>query len=281
MSDSPGDSDAENGESAEDVLTDVQDEEPTTTDSGGSSGEASRTTLDGPSEGNLDTTEEIMEATYRALCADGFASLTMQNIADECDKSTSLLHYHYDTKEELLVAFIEYILEDFEATVAQAASGDPGHRLVEFVSWFVLTPEDTDREAFHTALLELRSQAAFNERYRDQLKHSDDLLREAVADILSEGIEDGVFESVDVHKTAALLVATLDGARTRQLTLGDDRYTEVVATTTLERIVEPIRQPSATLPPLDDFLENSTDSSDETADNPDGSTAQSGGESPE
>ncbi|MFQ3319213.1 MAG: AcrR family transcriptional regulator [Natronomonas sp.] len=30
-----------------------------------------------------ETRERIMEATYRALCAHGYASLTMQDIADE------------------------------------------------------------------------------------------------------------------------------------------------------------------------------------------------------
>jgi AcrR family transcriptional regulator len=34
-----------------------------------------------------DTCEAIMSATYRALCAHGYADLTMQDIADETDKS--------------------------------------------------------------------------------------------------------------------------------------------------------------------------------------------------
>ena len=36
--------------------------------------------------------DEIMQGVYRALCAHGYADLTMQDIADECDCSTSLLH---------------------------------------------------------------------------------------------------------------------------------------------------------------------------------------------
>lgn len=210
----------------------------------------------------VETTEEIMEGTYRALCAHGYASLTMQDIADECGKSTSLLHYHYDTKEELLVSFIEYILDDFEETVARSADGDPIDRLVEFVSWFVLTPDDPDRQSFHSALLELRSQAPFDERYREQLTHSDDLLRETFAGILADGIDDGLFEPVDVERTAALLVATLDGARTRQLTLGDPDYTRVVAETAMERIVEPILATDATLPPLEQFVETNANPTD-------------------
>jgi len=65
-----------------------------------------------------ETRDRLMDATYRALCEHGYAALTMQDIADEGDCSKSLLHYHYDTKEELLVALLAYLLERFEARVA-------------------------------------------------------------------------------------------------------------------------------------------------------------------
>lgn len=49
--------------------------------------------------------EEIMEATYRALREHGYADLTIKRIAAEYGKSTAAVHYHYDTKEELLRRF--------------------------------------------------------------------------------------------------------------------------------------------------------------------------------
>ena len=164
--------------------------------------------------------DEIMDGVYRALCTHGYAGLTMQDIADECSKSKSLLHYHYDTKEDLLVAFLDRVISDFERRVTEAAGDSPAERLVAFVGWFVFEPADTDRESYHIALLELRSQGPFNRRIREQLRRSDRLLRGTVAEILSDGIDAGVFRDVDVDETAALLVATLDGARTRQITLG-------------------------------------------------------------
>ncbi|WP_434521488.1 TetR/AcrR family transcriptional regulator [Halorubrum sp. AS12] len=206
--------------------------------------------------------EEIMDGVYSALRAHGYADLTMQDIADECSKSKSLLHYHYDTKEDLLVAFLEYIVSDSEERIAARAADPPVERLVQFIGWFVFAPDETDREAFHIALLELRTQGPFNERIREQLARSDRLLRGTVADILADGIETGVFRDVDVEETAAMIVATLDGARTRQITLansvrGDeaDGYTRTVAEATLRRIVEPLLADGAELPPLDAAIE--------------------------
>ncbi len=188
---------------------------------------------------------EIMDGVYRALCANGHADLTMQNIADECSKSKSLLHYHYDTKEDLLVAFLDRVIDDFERRVDDRADRPPVDRLLEFVCWFVFEPEETNRESFHIALLELRSEGPFNDRVRSRLERSDDLLRGTVAEILHEGIDAGVVRDVDAEEMATLLVATLDGARTRQITLaGGDRdrppYTRAVAEAAVAHVVDPL-----------------------------------------
>ncbi|WP_418281618.1 TetR/AcrR family transcriptional regulator [Halorubrum sp. DTA98] len=203
--------------------------------------------------------DEIMDGVYRALCAHGYAGLTMQDIADECSKSKSLLHYHYDTKEDLLVAFLDRVISDFEDRVNERSDRPPVERLIEFICWFVFEPDETDRESFHIALLELRSQGPFNDRIRDQLERSDRLLRGTAAEILREGIDDGVFRDVDVEETAALFVATLDGARTRQITVaGGDRngppYTRTVAEAAVNRIVEPLLVDGVEHPSLDETI---------------------------
>lgn len=206
-------------------------------------------------------TDEIMDGVYQALCDHGYAALTMQDIADACNKSKSLLHYHYDTKADLLVAFFDQMLADYEEKIECRADKPPVERLVEFVARFVFSPEDTERASFHLALLEMRSQGPFNDRIRESLKRSDTLLRDTVSGILEDGIEAGVFEPVDVEETAALFVAMLDGARTRQITLSEgdaeeDTYTRTVAEQALERLVDPMLADGVDRPSLDDALDS-------------------------
>ncbi|MBP1921453.1 AcrR family transcriptional regulator [Halorubrum alkaliphilum] len=205
--------------------------------------------------------DEIMDGVYHALRAHGYADLTMQDIADECSKSKSLLHYHYDTKEDLLVAFLEHIITDSAERIEAHADDPATDRLVAFIGWFVFDADAVDREAFHIALLELRTQGPFNDRIREQLDRSDRVLRGTVAGILESGIEEGVFREVDVEETAALLVATLDGARTRQITLSgtaddgvDPTYTRRVAEASLTRVIDPILAEGVELPPLADGI---------------------------
>ena len=200
--------------------------------------------------------DEILDGVYRALWTHGYAELTMQDIASECDKSTSLLHYHYDTKEDLLVAFLDNMLSEYETRLGEERDRPPETRLVRFLARFVFDPDEDERQSFHVALLEMRSQGPFNERIREQLRRSDALLRETAVEILQDGIDAGVFEPIDVDRTAALLVAALDGARTRQITLveAEDTYTRTVVEELLTHVVEPILTADATLPSLDAVL---------------------------
>jgi AcrR family transcriptional regulator len=200
-------------------------------------------------------TDEILDGVHSALCTHGYANLTMQDIADECDRSTALLHYHYDTKEDLLVAFLDHIVSKYEGKLDAETDDPPEQRLVTFLARFVYAPEEDRRQSFHLALLEMRSQGPFNDRIREKLEYSDEVLRGTAADILRDGIEAGVFEDVDPDRTAALLVAALDGARTRQITLGEGQpeatYTRAVIEELLSQVVEPILADGVELPPLE------------------------------
>jgi AcrR family transcriptional regulator len=167
-----------------------------------------------------DTREEIMEATYRALCEHGYANLTMQAIADEFEKTKAVLHYHYDTKDELLAAFLEHLLDRFTNRLDVDSDG-PNARLDALIDELLLGLDDGDEESheFHTALLELRAQAPHNAAFREQLAANYDLLLDMLTAIIDDGIERGVFHDVDAERLAALIMATMLGGRVHQITL--------------------------------------------------------------
>ncbi|MDY6765277.1 MAG: TetR/AcrR family transcriptional regulator [Halobacteria archaeon] len=179
------------------------------------------------------THEEIMEATYRALCKHGYADLTMQKIADEFDKSKSLIHYHYDTKQDLLVALLDFMLDRFDEYVDIEEIESPRERLKELVKIFIMGTESekTGSEghwAFHTALLELRAQAPHNEAYKEQLTKNYDFMREIVVGIIEEGIEKGEFRDVDPERTADFILGAINGGRIHHITLEHDDLAESV-----------------------------------------------------
>jgi len=173
-----------------------------------------------PAEDAGDTHEAIMGATYRALCEHGYASLTMQDIADEFDKSRSLLHYHFDTKEDLLLAFVDQMIGWIGDRLAETETEDPLPRLAEYVDRFVIEPDESDRQTFALAVVELRVQAVHHPPFREKLQAHYDRNAETVADIIADGIEAGVFRDVDPEAVGETIYTAMVGARTYQVTLG-------------------------------------------------------------
>jgi AcrR family transcriptional regulator len=169
-----------------------------------------------------DTRQAIMRATYRALCEHGYADLSMQDIADELDKSRSLLHYHYDTREDLLLSFVDNLVGWIDARLDETDVTDPRARLLEYVDHFVVGPDDDEQRDFVVALFELRMQAVHNEAFREKLARHYRKNVEAAASIIEEGIESGVFRPVDPDETAEAIYNAIEGARFYQVVLGAD-----------------------------------------------------------
>ncbi|WP_408958586.1 TetR/AcrR family transcriptional regulator [Natrinema sp. 74] len=163
-----------------------------------------------------ETTDDLMEATYRALCKHGYAELTMQDIAAESTKSKGTLHYHFESKQDLLESFLEYLLTQFEERTETVPGETPTEKLHEFLDE-LLTPSDEDSaEEFRTAMLEIKAQSPYNEAYREQLSEFDTALHERIAGLIADGIEAGeLHDAIEPDETADFLVTLFHGAQTR------------------------------------------------------------------
>ncbi|APX96762.1 TetR/AcrR family transcriptional regulator [Natronorubrum daqingense] len=187
----------------------------------------------------VDTEEAIMRATYRALCNHGYANLTMQAIADEFDKTKGVLHYHYDTKQDLLVSFLEYLLSAFQENIA-VDGADPAERLEALIETLLFGPPERgrfDHWELTTAMLEIRSEAPHNNEFRRQLSRNYETVEATVVAIVEAGIEQGIFRDVDPEQVATLLLASINGARIYQVTLERDDVAEVTRSS-LDAILE-------------------------------------------
>ena len=168
-----------------------------------------------------------MEATFRALSEHGYADLTVQAIADEFEKSKSLLHYHYDSKEDLIVTFMEHLLENFLSEFDEDSDDDPLEQLQRMAEIVVGSDEDDGPDDVHMALLGLRAQAPYDEALREQLVRNDQHIRERIADIVRSGIEQGRFrDDIDPEQFAAAFRSAIEGAQSHDVILGPDAPTE-------------------------------------------------------
>ncbi|MDZ5813079.1 TetR family transcriptional regulator, partial [Halorubrum sp. AD140] len=189
-----------------------------------------------------DTRQAILGAAFRALCEHGYADVAVQRIGDEFDKSPSLVYHHYDGKDELLIDLLGFLLDEFEASIADGGAGGPpdgdasaagevpemapdeafdrsAREQLDGYLAAAVDPASLDDpyspdERFVTVMTELRSQAASDEAYRDHFDRSDRvfgeylerLVREAATEASGDGREsEGDARTVTASEVAATL----------------------------------------------------------------------------
>lgn len=166
-----------------------------------------------------DTCDEILAATGRALCEDGYADLTMQAVAAESELSTAAIHYHYDTKDGLLEAFLDHLLDEFRARLATDAA-DPSVRMRAFLD--AVFGELELGDGFAVSLMELKSQAQFQATYRERFREIDAFVRGALAEVVADGVDAGQFDAADPEGVARHVAALVDAAHVRTVALDED-----------------------------------------------------------
>lgn len=168
------------------------------------------------------TREEIMKATYHALCEHGYAGLTIDRIGETFSKSKSLVYHHYDGKDDLLLDFLGFMIEQFEGTMPFEKADAADQHIEAVLDHVLAVPLTANRAEFARAIVELRAQAAHDDRYREHFTRHDQFFVERLESIVESGIESGVFVDVDPHDVASFLVTTIIGSMTQRVTSKED-----------------------------------------------------------
>jgi AcrR family transcriptional regulator len=175
-----------------------------------------------------ETRVALMEATYEALSKHGYADLTIERIGEAFGKSPSLIYHHYDSKDALLVDFLEFMLDRFESDVALDDGDRADAQLQALLDHALADPIDDDRYAMTSAITELRAQAPHDETYREHFTRSDRFFHDRITGIIERGIDQGVFRNVDPDRTAEMLLVAINGAMTERVTTTKEATTRSV-----------------------------------------------------
>jgi AcrR family transcriptional regulator len=165
--------------------------------------------------------EEIVGAVMRALARHGYAGLTTKKVAAESEKSEAFLFYHYDTKEDLVLAFLEWAVDRLSRRLEAAdAEDDPVARLYAACEVLLGDPEDDLDRGINVAMMELLSHAPHNDAFHDRLVAYERAVLADLTTVLRDGVEAGVFRSIDPEAVAAFLVTATDGTAGAVMALG-------------------------------------------------------------
>jgi AcrR family transcriptional regulator len=172
-----------------------------------------------------DARAEVVRAVRRALARHGYAGLTTKRVAAESAKSEAFFFYHYDTKDDLVVAFLDWAIERNRAQLTgeetdSHGAADPVDRLYGALDFLVGDPSDDVDRGINVAMMELLSHAPHNERFHDRLLAYERAVIDQFAGILRDGIDRGVFRAVDPAAVAGYLVVTANGTAGAVMALG-------------------------------------------------------------
>ncbi len=179
-----------------------------------------------------------MWATHQALCTHGYADLTMRKIAAESSKSHSLLAYHYNTKDELIAAYLDFLTDLLHADLEETDGADPLERLEGFLDYFTVGTE-VYPERLQVAFLELQMVALRNEELREKMAEHDTENFGLLAGIIDDGIEQEVFRAdIDSEAYAKFILLSVMGASEHETTTGIEGLTDDVRALLRTDVVE-------------------------------------------
>lgn len=173
-----------------------------------------------------DTRGRIMQATFATIRKNGFAGLSIQQIASRADLSKSSVYHFFEDKDDLLLAFLDEMLGQFggplERLEDDAAPLEVLWAYIDFglyglTNESVPPVEEMDSQPGRP-YVELRSQGTYSEDYRDRFTEVDSSMRDQLTSVLKRGIQEGTFRDIDPERTAEFLLTVLLGGLFRRAT---------------------------------------------------------------
>jgi len=171
----------------------------------------------------VDTRQRILEATATCIAEDGVAAVRMAGIARAAGVSTALLHYHFETKEQLFEQVLRHsydssTLLDQESLRREGLT--PAQRLAAYLDRCLPSDDLLERD-----LLLWQEFGAMSPRNPSMAAVTSDFFQgdvERVTGIIEDGVADRSFTTADPDLVARTLIALCDGLCTRVLA-GDRR----------------------------------------------------------
>ena len=172
--------------------------------------------------------QQLIEATIDSLAKRGYAETTMADVADGAGLSRGIVNFHFESKEKLLVATLQYMADEYSVhwrSALQKAGDDPARQLGALVA------ADFDRSICNrrklAAWCAFWGEAKSRPTYQALCGARDEGYQNVFIDLCRRLKADGGYD-FDAHSTALGLSAMLEGLWLR-LMMGTEEVTRETA----------------------------------------------------
>jgi AcrR family transcriptional regulator len=159
-----------------------------------------------------DSIEHLLQAACRTISKRGFASTRVADIAAEAGVSPATVHYHFRTRQEILVQALLWANARLVTELERATSRDDGPiaRIAKFLERTIPYPGTQEDE--YRLEIDLWGQARHHPELLGPYEEFAQRWFRQIVEMIESGVASGVFEiSVPVEEIAERLVALTDG----------------------------------------------------------------------
>jgi AcrR family transcriptional regulator len=153
---------------------------------------------------------EILDAAVGVVLERGFAGTRVVDVADALGISSGLVHYHFDSKDELLAETLRHAADADIARLEKVVAelDDPVKRLDRVLAEYL---PDSRGDQSWVIWVDAWGHAIRSDRLRTILSELDLAWSGAIEAVIHDGVAAGVFECPDPAGAARRLSAMLDG----------------------------------------------------------------------
>ncbi len=176
--------------------------------------------------------EKILAAATELFAHQGFKETATSEIAKKAGVAQGTVFHHFQSKDNLLIAICDELVQDYVAGVREAAAGPgTGWEALERVLKF---SQEHRKKRYDALVVALRETRTLDKEDEELNKHFCGLMGQIVeikAECIQRGIADGSIREVPAHITSLLIHILLSGiihVQTQGLLTLPDLDSEVV-----------------------------------------------------
>lgn len=155
---------------------------------------------------------EILGAARRCFSRDGFRGASISGICAEAGISPGHLYHYFGSKEAILGAIVEMVLEETTERFVRTMEESPD-ALAALISEMEQAKAEKE-PGVHVLVLEMFAEAGRNPAMAEVLQEHTRWMRQLLADFLRKGQARGRIDpSLDAETAAAVLIGVIDGSK--------------------------------------------------------------------
>jgi TetR/AcrR family transcriptional repressor of bet genes len=158
--------------------------------------------------------QQILDGLLDAMAREGYARATMTAVAQAARLTPGLLHYHFGSKQDMLIALVERLSRGIEQRVEvrlEEAGSSPRARLHAFLEAYVGLGDDADPRAV-AAWVVIGAEAVREPQVRALYAQAVGTTLARLRELLSACLREEGRRTRQVGRMAAGLLAAIEGA---------------------------------------------------------------------